>query len=63
MSKIQAASNNELWERWKEAMDDLCADQSVANSRKVNELEAEIFRRMQLASRVNYSKGKEAVHA
>ncbi|HEX5426646.1 MAG TPA: hypothetical protein VFW94_24250 [Candidatus Acidoferrales bacterium] len=54
MLNIQTISNSELWEKWKLAMDDLCSDPSLANSRKVNNLEEEIFRRMRMASRVDY---------
>jgi hypothetical protein len=57
MARLEALENNTLWSRYKEAMDDLCADPNdLSRSRIVNRLEDEIIRRIQAAGgkRIEY---------
>lgn len=49
MSDMKQLGNQELWVRYKDAMDDLCTDPSLSNSRIVNRIEEEIIRRMREA--------------
>lgn len=46
---LQSLANKDLWDRYKVAMDDLCTDPSLSNSRIVNRIEEEIIRRMREA--------------
>lgn len=49
MSNLDKMKNNDLWDRYREAMDALCADPSLPNSRIVDRIEEEIIRRMREA--------------
>lgn len=49
---LSKLSNNDLWERWKAAIDDWLEDQvSASKKRKMDRLEDEIIRRMKEASK------------
>ena len=60
---LKSLSNPALWSRYKEAMDDLCADPNdLSRSRVVNRIEDEIIRRIRAAGgeRVAYRRAQEA---
>ena len=61
--KLESLENSKLWSRYKEAMDDLCADPNdLSRSRAVRNLEEEIIRRIMAAGgeRVAYRRAQEA---
>jgi hypothetical protein len=61
--KLESLENSKLWSRYKDAMDDLCADpEDLSRSRAVNRIEDEIVRRIRAAGgeRVAYRGVQEA---